>query len=157
VAVGTYYGLPLLGRKLGITIGSSVKHKKDKISQFLNEVTIWASTQSDMQALALIGSYARNTATETSDVDLIIITANPGQYFQNSDWILQFGVVEKQQVEEYGLLTSIRVWYIDGREIEYGITDERWAAIPLDEGSRRVISDGMEVLFEKNHILTRHQ
>ena len=72
-----------------------------------------------------IGSYARNTAAETSDVDLIIITANPSQYFQNPDWILQFGVVEKQQVEDYGLLTSIRVWYIDGREIEYGITDEK--------------------------------
>ena len=157
MAVGTYDGLPILGRKLRITIVISMKDKKDKISQFLNEVSIWASTQSDIQALALIGSYARNTAAETSDVDLIIITANPSQYFQNPDWILQFGVVEKQQVEEYGLLTSIRVWYIDGREIEYGITDERWAAIPLDEGSRRVISDGMEVLFEKNHILTRHQ
>jgi len=134
-----------------------VKHKIDKISQFLNEVTIWASTQSDIQALALAGSYASNTATETSDVDLILITANRSQYLQNSDWILQFGVVEKQQVEEYGLLTSIRVWYIDGREVEYGIADERWAAIPLDEGSRRVISDGMQVLFEKNYILTRHQ
>ena len=62
-----------------------------------------------------------------------------------------------QQAEDYGLITSIRVWYIDGREIEYGITDERWAAIPLDEGSRRVISDGMQVLFEQNHILSRHQ
>ncbi|MBK8781461.1 MAG: nucleotidyltransferase domain-containing protein [Anaerolineales bacterium] len=130
---------------------------KDKISQFLNKVTNWASTQSDIQALALVGSYARNAATETSDVDLVLITANPNQYLQNSDWILQFGAVEKQQVEDYGLLTSIRVWYIDGREIEYGITDERWAAIPLDEGSRRVISDGMQVLFEQNHILSRHQ
>jgi predicted nucleotidyltransferase len=130
---------------------------EDKISQFLNEVTNWASTQPDIQALALVGSYARNAATETSDVDLVLITTNPYQYLQNSDWILQFGVVEKQQVEDYGLLTSIRVWYVDGREIEYGITDERWAAIPLDEGSRRCISDGMRVLFERNHILSRHQ
>jgi predicted nucleotidyltransferase len=130
---------------------------KDKINQFLNEFTNWASAQSDVQALALIGSYARGTTTETSDVDLVLISTNPKQYLQDSSWTQQFGVIEKQQVEDYGLLTSIRVWYTDDREVEYGITDERWAAIPLDEGSRQVISDGMRVLFEQDHILSRHQ
>jgi predicted nucleotidyltransferase len=129
---------------------------KDKIDQFLNDVTNWASAQSDILALALIGSYARDAATETSDVDLVLISSNPERYLQDSDWVQQFGIVEKQQVEDYGLLISIRVWYADGREVEYGITDERWAAIPLDEGSRRIISDGMRVLFEQNHILSRH-
>lgn len=129
---------------------------KDKIDQFLNDVTNWASAQSDILALALIGSYARDAATETSDVDLVLISSNPERYLQDSDWVQRFGIVEKQQVEDYGLLISIRVWYADGREVEYGITDERWAAIPLDEGSRRIISDGMRVLFEQNHILSRH-
>lgn len=129
---------------------------KDKIDQFLYDVTNWASAQSDILALALIGSYARDAATETSDVDLVLISSNPERYLQDSDWVQQFGIVEKQQVEDYGLLISIRVWYADGREVEYGITDERWAAIPLDEGSRRIISDGMRVLFEQNHILSRH-
>jgi len=129
----------------------------DKIHQFLEEITNWASAQSDIQALALVGSYARNAATETSDVDLILITTNPKRYLQGSDWIQQFGTIEKQQIEDYGLLTSIRVWYTDGREIEYGITDEKWAATPLDEGSRKVISDGMKVLFEQEQILSQHQ
>jgi predicted nucleotidyltransferase len=130
---------------------------KDKVALFLNEVTHWASARSDIQALALVGSYARNTATETSDVDLVMITTNPEQYLQNPAWLLQFGEIEKQQIEDYGLLQSVRVWYSDGLEIEYGLTDERWAALPLDEGSREVISGGMRVLFERDHILSRHQ
>ncbi len=66
-------------------------------------------------------------------------------------------MVETQQIEDYGLLTSIRVWYADGHEIEYGITDERWSAVPLDEGSRQVIAAGMRVLLERGNILSRHQ
>ena len=53
-------------------------------------------------------------------------------------------------------MTSIRVWYSDGLEVEYGITDERWTAVPLDEGSRQVIADGMQVLFERGTVLSRH-
>jgi hypothetical protein len=52
---------------------------------------------------------------------------------------------------------SVRVWYLDGLEVEYGITDEDWASTPLDEGTRQVIADGMVVLFEQEDMLSRHQ
>ena len=128
-----------------------------KINQFLSDVTQWASSQSDIQALALVGSYARNTAKETSDVDLVLITTDSNLYLNDPSWVQQFGTVSKQQIEDYGLLISIRTWYTDGREVEYGITDERWSADPLDEGTRRVIADGMQILFERRDILSRHQ
>lgn len=127
-----------------------------RIDQFLDDITQWASTQPDILALALVGSYARNAAKATSDVDLVLIAVDPGHYLNSRTWLQQFGTVEKQQIEYYGLLTSIRVWYAEGREIEYSITDARWAAVPLDEGSRRVITDGMRVLFEREAILSRH-
>jgi len=130
---------------------------EDKIEQFLQEITNWAFLRSDILVLAVVGSYARGAATTSSDLDLVIISTSPAQYLQNTDWVRQFGDVSKQQVEDYGLLTSLRVWYTDGSEVEFGMTDERWAALPLDEGSRRVIEDGMRVLFEKDHILSRHQ
>lgn len=125
-------------------------------TQFLSAITQWASEQVDVIALALVGSYARNAAKETSDVDIVLISTNPNYYLNTRDWFQQFGAVEKQQVEDYGLLTSIRVWYTEGLEVEYGITDERWAATPLDEGSRQVIADGMQVLFERGMVLSRH-
>lgn len=129
----------------------------NKVDQFLSDFTQWASTQSDIQALALVGSYARNAATEASDIDLVLITVKPNQYLQNLNWLQRFGTVEKQQVEDYGLLISIRVWYADGREIEYGITDEQWAAAPVDEGTRQVMADGMQILFERGNILSHHR
>jgi predicted nucleotidyltransferase len=128
----------------------------DQVALFLKQMTQWASAQADILALALVGSYARNAAKETSDVDLVLIAVDPGQYLKDQSWVQRFGTVEKSQVEDYGLLTSIRVWYRDGLEIEYGITDERWAAIPLDAGTQRVIADGMRVLFECDDILSRH-
>ena len=130
---------------------------QDKIEIFLRSVTEWASNQADIRALALVGSYARNTAKETSDVDLVLIATDPAIYLEDTTWVQQFGTVREQQTEDYGLLISIRVFYTDGREVEYGITDERWSAIPLDRGTRRVIADGMRVLLERGNILSRHQ
>ena len=129
---------------------------RSQITQFLSDITRWAAAQADILALALVGSHARNAANESSDVDLILITEQPEHYLNNQDWYQQFGAVEKQQVEDYGLVTSKRVWYTEGLEVEYGITDERWAAVPLDKGSRQVIADGMQVLFERGMGLSRH-
>jgi len=129
----------------------------DSINRFLDEFAAWTCAQPDIVAVALVGSYARNAATATSDIDLVIITSQAGRYLQDVAWTQQFGPVRQHQLEDYGKVTSIRVWYADGREVEYGITDEGWAALPLDEGTRRVISDGMRVLFERESILSRHQ
>ena len=49
------------------------------------------------------------------------------------------------------------VWYGDALEVEYGLTYERWAALPIDEGTSEVISGGMKVLFERGDMLSRHQ
>jgi len=62
--------------------------------------------------------------------------------------------VEKHQAEDYGKLTSLRVWYQNGMEVEYGITTSHWAATPLDTETHRVISDGMIVLFELGNFLS---
>jgi len=128
----------------------------ERVPQFLQEVTGWASARADILGLALVGSYARGTATAASDVDLVLIAVDPGRYLHDTDWVQRFGMVTKQQVEEYGLLVSLRVWYREGLEVEYGLTDERWSALPLDEGTRQVIADGMQVLFERGPILSRH-
>ena len=54
-------------------------------------------------------------------------------------------------------MTSLRVWYRDGLEVEFGLTDESWAASPLDAGTRSVILDGIVVLFERGDLLSRHE
>lgn len=131
--------------------------RTEEFEQFISDFSKWANEQSDIQAVALVGSYARDAATDTSDVDLVILVQDPSRYLDDQTWLQQFGEIRQSKVEDYGRLTSIRAWYSDGREIEYGITGIDWAASPLDEGTRRVISDGMRILFEQTPILSQHQ
>jgi len=128
----------------------------EHIRDFLDAFVVWASAQEDVQGIALVGSYARGMARDDSDIDLVILSNQPQKYLDNVKWTERFDVPEKQQTEDYGKLTSLRVWYQNGREVEYGITTPDWAAIPLDEGTRRVIEDGMIVLFEQGNLLSQH-
>ena len=93
---------------------------------------------------------------DDSDIDLVILTDQPQKYLDDIQWIERFGAVEKHQTEDYGKLTSLRVWYQNGPEVEYGITTPDWAAVPLDARDTEVISDGMLVLFERGNLLSRH-
>jgi predicted nucleotidyltransferase len=124
---------------------------------FIEHFAFWASTQPEILAVALVGSHARNAAREDSDVDLVIISDDPQKYLAHTEWAVEFGNVVKQQIEDYGKLTSLRVWYESGLEVEYGFTTRAWAQIPLDKGSRRVIEDGMRVLFERVTLLSPHE
>lgn len=122
---------------------------EEKVASFLHEFTAWASDREDILAVALVGSYAKNTASEDSDIDLVILAAQPGLYLENIEWVRQFGNVCRHQIEDYGRLTSLRVWYNSGIEVEYGLTSRDWAALPLDKGTQAVISGGMQILFER--------
>lgn len=81
----------------------------------------------------------RRRGTESSDVDLVILAEEPRKYLHDASWLLKFGGASRQQTEPYGDLTSIRAWYADGLEVEYGITGKYWAELPLDDGTRRVV------------------
>jgi predicted nucleotidyltransferase len=127
-----------------------------RVENFLRTFTNWANEQPDMLAVALVGSVACGTAGPDSDVDLVLITDAPRLYLQDTGWTNRFGVVQKQLVEDYGLVQSLRVWYRGGPEVEYGLTDQRWLALPLDPATRRVIMDGLRVLMERGPLLSRH-
>lgn len=128
----------------------------EDIADFLNAFVEWTSAQADVQGIALVGSYARGQARDDSDIDLVLLTDQPHQYLADLSWIERFGAVHQQQTEDYGKLISIRVFYRDGREVEYGITTPEWAATPLDAGTERVLRDGVQVLFERGSLLSQH-
>jgi predicted nucleotidyltransferase len=130
----------------------TTEHIKDFIEAFIS----WASSQPDILAVALVGSYARDAATEESDIDLVVPVNDLHKYLGNTDWVRQFGTVEKQQTDDYGKVTSVRVWYEDGHEVEYGLTTRDWIQLPLDEGTQGVIRDGIKVLWEREVLLSPH-
>jgi predicted nucleotidyltransferase len=91
------------------------------VQEFLDQFVRWASDQPDGHGVAVVGSYARGEARADSDIDFVILTDQPHQYLDDFKWIERFGMVEKHQTEDYGKLISLRVWYQDGPEVEYGI------------------------------------
>jgi hypothetical protein len=125
-----------------------------RVDGFLFEFKRWAVTEAGIHAVALIGSHARKTAAEVSDVDLIVVVSLPNIYLQHKQWTSLFGNVVREQTEHYGKCTSLRVWYDDGFEVEYGFVDESWAALPVDEDARNIVSDGMKVMYERKPLLS---
>jgi len=137
--------------------GRAIMKKLIQTIDFIEDFIRWSMKRKDIQAAALVGSYARNAATDSSDVDLVILVDDPQKYLANTEWLRVFGIVITQKVEEYGKLTSLRAWYESGLEIEYGFTTRNWVKAPLDKGTKRVIDDGMRVLFENEALLSPHE
>ena len=127
----------------------------EQVLAFLNEFSRWAASEPDILAIALVGSHARNEATNGSDVDLVIVAKEPKSYLDDTRWSERFGTIDRKQIEDYGKVTSLRVRYSSGHEVEYGFTDETWPAWPVDDGTRKVISGGMQILWERGGILSR--
>jgi len=124
---------------------------------FLDSFSRWASMQPDLKAVALVGSYARDAATEGSDVDLLILAGDVAKYTRNQSWVSLFGEVTECREEDWGRVTSLCTFYKDGLEVEYGFTTPDWADMPIDAGSLRVVADGMKVLYDPLGILSAVQ
>ena len=97
---------------------------------------------SDIECILVVGSVATETNTIGSDLDIMIITANKSFLVQDKSFIEYFGIVINSKIEYYGAYTSIRVWYQDENEIEFGIMDPSWISLTLDSGTKKVLTEG---------------
>ncbi len=121
---------------------------------FLDKVKQWANAEPDIIGLALVGSHARDKARANSDIDLVLLASRPNDFINNTNWISQFGDVKSFEIEDWGKVTSLRVFYEQGMEVEFGLTSPDWVSIPLDPGTQRVISDGVKILVDKQGLLS---
>lgn len=118
---------------------------------FLDDVRQWGEKDARIDGIFLVGSYARGTATEESDVDLVILTPRKTELVSDPGFIHRFGKVKKSSVEIWGACTSLRVFY-DDMEVEFGIVAPSWIREPLDAGTRRVLEDGYKVILDKQNL-----
>ena len=81
----------------------------------------WAISQGTIMGVALVGSYARGSAKPDSDVDLVILSSEVDELINNRSWIEIFGQVKSCVIEDWGLVTSLRVHYQDSKEVEFGL------------------------------------
>jgi len=128
------------------------------IHTFLVDIVTWAEMQPDLLAAALVGSHARGTATADSDIDLVLLFKDPLPNLTDRSWLASFGIPMRCQREEYGKVTSLRAWYANGLEVEFGLTDSTWAAdanATQDEGEGLIIREGIIILYEQEHHLSK--
>ena len=119
------------------------------IQKFTDELRRWAENNDQVESVILVGSYARGTYTDTSDLDLVLITPEKERMVRGAE---SSGDVWSVCKETDGILwrcTSIRVWYRNGLEVEFGLVEPSWIALPLDPGTRQVLSDGFRIILDK--------
>lgn len=119
------------------------------MENFFDEIKKYATNSTFIDSIILVGSYASGKNKIDSDIDLVLVTASKEEMLKNDEFINEFGWVLKKQIEYYGACTSIRVWYQDGKEVEFGLVSPSWLQLPLDSGTAKVLSDGYRVLIDK--------
>ena len=68
----------------GVT--ARMKGRDRQAQRLILDVTDWARREDDVGAVALVGSYARNSARMASDVDLVIVSAHFEQLAEDLSW-----------------------------------------------------------------------
>ena len=123
--------------------------------ELISTVADWSRRDDRVVAAAVCGSYARGDARPDSDVDLCIVTPQPGLLLDDRSWIHSFGASARiaGPVEDYNLVQAIRVFY-GPTEAEFAVTEEAWMQLPIDRETAGVINDGLKILYDPDGCLS---
>ncbi|HLO11653.1 MAG TPA: nucleotidyltransferase domain-containing protein [Pseudoneobacillus sp.] len=125
-----------------------------KVEDLFKKFKEWAEHQSQIKGVAIVGSFARGDFHCNSDVDFVIISTNKEAMIKLILSDFHYDAVHHFQLEEWGILTSLRIFYENGLEVEYGIVTNEWVAEPLDEGTISVVDNGFLILLDKEPIFS---
>ena len=123
---------------------------KDQLNVFLKVFLQWVDSQRVVEGAILVGSHARDEARQDSDIDLVLLCAEYESYLQDLGWINDFGKPASVCLEDYGKLTSVRVFYEEGPEVEFGFTQLDWLARSLDVGTVGVLRNGFQIVYDRS-------
>lgn len=106
-------------------------------------------------AVALVGSWARGAGRPDSDVDLVVLCAEPSELLGSNDWITVFDrSAFLIRANDFGAIQERRLEVPTGLVIEVGIGQTSWAGTtPVDPGTERVIRDGLVSLYDPHALL----
>jgi putative acetyltransferase len=121
--------------------------------ELLATIDQWVQQQQDIQASAIVGSYARGDQHSNSDIDVVFITPDLNSYTEDSNWLTTlFPEAQKIVKETWGATYAYRFWLGD-LEIELNFCPPFWANVPVDPGTANVVMGGMTLLRDTNLIL----
>lgn len=128
----------------------------EDVQAVLDVATRLGTAIDHVAAVGLVGSYARGDAGLTSDVDLVVLTDSPEALLESDDWFGLFNPhAELIRTGDFGAIQERRLRLPQGLVVETGIGRTTWAAVdPVDPGTRRVVSDGLVVLYDPHDLLS---
>ena len=137
------------------SIGALLGVAQTPPEELIASATEWARCDNRISALALLGSHARGEARPDSDIAFCLICPDARRLLGDRSWTEQFGPATQLGLEPYGLVTSVRVRYRDGPEVEFGIADHAWMDVPVDPDTAAVMRAGMRILHDPENRLQR--
>lgn len=123
------------------------------IERLLENLKSFAAADASIQAVIVVGSFANGTGGPDSDVDLIIITSDTNRYLGDFAWVYQFGKALSGEHEDYELVQSVRVFYENGPEVEFGITTMDWIADKEFKSTGKILSGGYRVIYDPDNVI----
>ncbi len=119
-----------------------------KYTEFKQLLLEHFSNKQDVQGIFIVGSYARGNQKFDSDIDACISCIDPKKYLNDQSWISYFGEANEVRSEKWGPVQTVRAFFKNGPEIEFNFSTLAWADIPVDPGTRQVVSNGIEILYD---------
>ena len=86
----------------------------NELKVFLKVFLQWVESQRLVEGAILVGSHSRGGARQDSDIDLVLLCKEYESYLEDVSWINDFGKPVSVRLEDYGKLTSVRVFYEEG-------------------------------------------
>lgn len=124
---------------------------------FKDALRAWAEEEPRIDAAITIGSYVRGTQKPDSDIDAVIVSSDKLYFIENTAVLKRFGSYSRYQLEDWTACTSVRVWFDDGMEVEFGFVRDFWATNVAESGAARALEDGFETIYDPNGWFTAYQ
>ena len=135
-------------------MSARTKGRVREAARAIEVVVSWARAQPDVRGVALVGSYASGRPRLGSDVDLVVLTDDPEARAADTAWFT--GRTPRSRLirsQAWGPLLERRFRLTSGLHVEVGLVAPSWAAVPLDDGTRRVLAGGCRVLEDPHGLL----
>lgn len=131
-----------------------MKGRRREAHRLIDRARTWAERQPDVVGVVLVGSFARDAARMSSDVDLLVLVDDPADRLADQRWLTDL-VPDGRPVRRrrWGPVTELRRRTTSGLHIEIGVTEPAWAAPPLDPGTARVLEDGGIAVHDPTDLL----
>jgi hypothetical protein len=123
------------------------------LDKWIAKVRTWASERPGVIGILLVGSHARGSATPASDIDFVLLVTDTRPYLSDRAWARAFGEVEREELEDWGRVQCLRIWYVSGAEVEWGLATIEWIGVPLDAGTQHVLLGGYRIIYDREGVL----